>query len=512
MFIKALFKLTILSFIVIIIFNNWVLAVNLLSYFVTNYNIGKNSYRRKNRSNIKKNTLIFGINILLWIVAILSGLFKITSYLLIYLIYKPGRAISRFIFYKIIVKFYGYYFSFVRKAGWQNFSGNILSFVFHQKAVHVLVAIVTIFLVGVNMAQRTRAEDLSASAGKTILASLIESEFSDNDQESLIEESFDQAETVSPTEQNYLDNLGAVKEQPVADQGAAVEENNLDEPAFTQGGSAMVKPEIASTKQTKRERSETINYTVQNGDTISTIAENFEIKVSSVLWENNLSAYSVIRPGDNLKILPIDGISYTVIKGDTITEIAKNYGVSEDTILSYNKSGEGIKIGQMLFIPGGVKRSFANYEPQNVTGVNIIKQIAKIPISELFKKPGSKRVVGNKMSWPTVGVRITQYSSWAHHAIDIANKVGTPIYAADAGVIESIGWGRGYGNQIVIDHGGGKKTRYGHLSKFYVSRGERVGKGETIAAMGSTGRSTGPHLHFEVMINGSKYNPLNYIR
>jgi murein DD-endopeptidase MepM/ murein hydrolase activator NlpD len=111
-----------------------------------------------------------------------------------------------------------------------------------------------------------------------------------------------------------------------------------------------------------------------------------------------------------------------------------------------------------------------------------------------------------------VGVRITQYFSWSHHAVDIANHVGTPIYAADAGVVETEGWGRGYGNQIVIDHGGGKKTRYGHLSKFYVSKGQEVEKGETIAAMGSTGNSTGPHLHFEVMINGTKYNPLNYVR
>ena len=116
------------------------------------------------------------------------------------------------------------------------------------------------------------------------------------------------------------------------------------------------------------------------------------------------------------------------------------------------------------------------------------------------------------MAWPTVGARITQYFSWRHVGVDIANKTGTPLYAADAGVVEFAGWATGYGNSIVINHGGGKKTRYGHASKLFVKVGDEVEKGENIAAMGSTGWSTGPHLHFEVMINGAKYNPLNYIR
>jgi len=116
------------------------------------------------------------------------------------------------------------------------------------------------------------------------------------------------------------------------------------------------------------------------------------------------------------------------------------------------------------------------------------------------------------MIWPTQGYRITQYYSWRHFAVDIANKRGTPIYATDTGVIQYVGWSIGYGYNIIIDHGGSKKTRYAHLSKFYVKTGQKVGKGESIGAMGSTGWSTGPHLHFEVIINGRKHNPLNYIR
>jgi murein DD-endopeptidase MepM/ murein hydrolase activator NlpD len=116
------------------------------------------------------------------------------------------------------------------------------------------------------------------------------------------------------------------------------------------------------------------------------------------------------------------------------------------------------------------------------------------------------------MAWPTQGHRITQYYSWRHHGLDIANKTGTPLYSSDAGRVQYAGWSNGYGNNVIIDHGGGKQTRYAHLSKFYCNTGDSVAKGETIGAMGNTGWSTGPHLHFEVIINGTKYNPLNYIR
>ena len=115
-------------------------------------------------------------------------------------------------------------------------------------------------------------------------------------------------------------------------------------------------------------------------------------------------------------------------------------------------------------------------------------------------------------SWPTAGHNITQYYSWRHTGIDIANKSGTAIYAADAGTVEIVGWNSGgYGNQIIIDHGGGKKTRYAHLSSFGVQAGETVSKGQYIGGMGSTGRSSGSHLHFEVIIDGKRYNPLNYV-
>ncbi|MCU0678903.1 MAG: M23 family metallopeptidase [Planctomycetes bacterium] len=275
---------------------------------------------------------------------------------------------------------------------------------------------------------------------------------------------------------------------------------------IAQDGSAVVKPDIASTRISKRDRTSPLVYTVVPGDTVSTIAEEFEISVSTILWENNLSAYSLIRPGDQLTILPQSGLTHKVVKGETLGSLAKKYGVTEDDIITANKLQREsvLAVGEKLFVPGGKKINYPAPATKSYTGISALKDIITLP--------GTKPVPGNKMNWPTVGNRITQYFSWRHLAIDIANKTGTPIYAADAGTVEYLGWGKGYGNQVVIDHGGGKKTRYAHLSAFSVKNGAKVDKGQAIGAMGSTGWSTGPHLHFEVIINGAKNNPLNYLR
>jgi len=204
-----------------------------------------------------------------------------------------------------------------------------------------------------------------------------------------------------------------------------------------------------------------------------------------------------------------------VVSGEGLQTLASKYGVSEKEIANANDLavGQALSIGQKLIIPGGKKQDYASFKPKTYSGFTIIKDIVK-PISTFVKQKEKKFApsISNRMSWPTSGYRITQYFSFRHFAIDVANHVGTPLYAADAGVVESSGWGRGYGNNVLINHGGGKKTRYAHASKLYVKKGDRVAKGEEIAAMGNTGWSTGPHIHFEVIINGVKYNPLNYVR
>ena len=427
----------------------------------------------------------------------------ITAFFILF-IYKPIRALLKFLFYKAVVRFYSLYLSFLKRLGWKGFRGDLFSFLLSQKLVHVLVILITVLLIAINLTPRTRAGGFAERAHETILANLISSEFGDfEEDDQLIVETFDKESAITAAHQSYLDNLGSFRSQPQIKIGAVDEEEEM---TTIQGGGSIVKPEIASTKKTKRARTGIVAYVVLPGDTISTIAEEFEISVSTVLWENDLSAYSIIRPGDKLAILPQSGITHKIAKGETLSSIAKKYKIEEEKMLQANKLANGavLTIGNKLIIPGGKKVSYVSYKPASYTGFAAIR--------DAVKAPNASPAAGNKMNWPTAGKRITQYYSWRHHAVDIANKTGTPIYAADSGTIEYAGWGTGYGNQIVINHGGGKKTRYAHLSKFYVKKGNKVTKGQTIAAMGSTGWSTGPHVHFEVIINGVKYNPLNYIK
>jgi murein DD-endopeptidase MepM/ murein hydrolase activator NlpD len=415
-------------------------------------------------------------------------------------------AVLRFVFYQLVIKIYSTVLKILKQLGWTGKQQKLLAFVFNQKLVHVLVISITCLVIFINLTVKTNAEDMAATADKTIIAQLIQSEYGDlATDEELIMETFDSEAVISDVQQSYLDNLSALKPQTQTSMNMG-EEENVDELQTIQGGTSMVKPDIASTRITKRPRKGNVAYAVRAGDTISTIAEEFEISVNTILWENNLSAYSLIRPGDQLIILPTTGVTHKVAKGENLANIAMKYNVTTDVILEANKLADvaSIRVAQELFIPGGRKLSYPSYAPTTYSGLSVIRNFVQ--------SPNARPLAGNKMNWPTVGYRITQYFSWRHYAVDIANKMGTPIYAADAGVVEVCGWGTGYGNQIVIDHGGGKKTRYGHLSKVYVKKGDKVSKGQNIGAMGSTGWSTGPHLHFEVIINGVKYNPLNYIK
>lgn len=443
---------------------------------------------------------------MIFLVKVIVFLKRLIAAFFVNLVFGPIRLILRFIFYKVVAKLYGFYLSLMKKLGWPGFKVNIFSFLFNQKLVHLVVAVAVAVLVFTNLIVDTRAQALNDANGeKTILASLIQSEFGGQEEDQLIEEFFDQEAVISPTQQKYLDNLGSVRSQPTAEMNPEeklTEEEMID---ITQDGIAVVRPGT-SVGQIKRTRTDIVNYTIQSGDTVSTIAEKFEISVNTILWENNLSAYSLIRPGDNLVILPLTGVTYKVASGDSLAGIAAKYKVTVDDILEANRLSAETKLAsaQKLIIPGGRKDSYAAYQPSRYSGLSVIK--------DLLKPSSARPAAGNKMNWPTVGYRITQYYSWRHFAIDIANKMGTPIYAADAGVIEVAGWGRGYGNQVVINHGGGKKTRYGHMSRIMASKGQEIDKGEVIGLMGSTGWSTGPHVHFEVIINGTKYNPLNYVK
>ncbi|PKL72328.1 hypothetical protein CVV26_02070 [Candidatus Kuenenbacteria bacterium HGW-Kuenenbacteria-1] len=275
---------------------------------------------------------------------------------------------------------------------------------------------------------------------------------------------------------------------------------------ITQGGTILVKPNISVTVETPQIRTKSIKYIVKAGDVISGIAKKFNISTNTILWENNLSERSLIKPGDELVILPVTGVVHTVGKGENLGKIAKKYNINETEILAINElTNDSLKINQKIIIPGGEKHFPLIFAK-------------KVAINKKWVPPVLGKFISSKIKagfiWPTSSYRITQYYHWGHPGIDIGGKNhSSPIYASADGVVASaIYSNRGYGRHIIINNGNNTTTLYGHMSEFYVKRGERVEKGQVIGLLGSTGRSTGPHLHFEIKINGQKINPLKYIR
>ncbi|MBI2020470.1 M23 family metallopeptidase [Candidatus Daviesbacteria bacterium] len=261
------------------------------------------------------------------------------------------------------------------------------------------------------------------------------------------------------------------------------------------------------TEYSEKPRSEILEYEVESGDTLSTIAEKFNISTYTIKWENNLTS-DQIKPGQTLKILPVSGVSHVVKSGDSLESVAKKYSAESQAIVDFPFNGIPddfkLRVGQLLIIPDGsppevkvpVKR---RPQPQ---------YLAQGPQSPAFSAP-----FGASFIWPAGG-SISQYFAWYHRGIDIANRGAPGIAASDGGTVVVAGWpdGYGYGNRVVIDHGNGYRSLYGHLSNIYVSVGETVSRGQLIGQMGSTGRSTGMHLHLEIHFKGVPINPLSILK
>ena len=230
---------------------------------------------------------------------------------------------------------------------------------------------------------------------------------------------------------------------------------------------------------TKVESGEISVYTVREGDTLSHIAEMYNVTANTILWANDLPRATAIQEGQTLVILPVAGVQHTVKKGDTVSSIAKKYDGDVDEILTYNQlaSSEDLVVGEAVVIPGGMIKALP-------------------PPSKMSAKAGGK----NWLAHPAPGTIKTQ-GIHGYNGVDFGAALGSAIRAAAAGevmVSKSSGWNGGYGQYIVIRHSNGVQTLYAHLSANSVSVGAYVASGEVIGAMGNTGRSTGSHLHFEV--------------
>jgi LysM repeat protein len=399
--------------------------------------------------------------------------------------------LARLLFDNLLVPIYRAYLFFTKKitdsSQMSSTRGKLFDLLMNRLVIHVLIILFGGLLIYNNLSQKQNAISSDELVGKTKLAAIISEGSQDSEQ--LIED---------------YPNLNIANLQRHFKYGETSLRVNTN--IFSQ---EQLTPNEVNQNMA---RTETTVYTVQNGDTISSIARRWHVSINTILWENNLKVTSLIKPGTELTILPTSGVSHTVARGQTLGAIAKLYGVSTDDILKINglKNVNQIRIGEKLIIPGGTQLAQNNNQGAPAKISNIASSLKNI-----ISRGSNSSLVSpsGRMIWPTVGHTITQYFSYVHTGVDIANHIGTPIYAADNGVVITAGYNRGgYGNMILIDHGGGKTTRYGHLSAFGVTVGQRVTKGQYIGAMGSTGHSTGPHLHFEVMINGKHYNPLNYVR
>jgi len=284
------------------------------------------------------------------------------------------------------------------------------------------------------------------------------------------------------------------------------EASNLLEEIMTEDG-FLLKPALNSTVGDRSTANEIFAYEVEPGDTISSIAQRFGIKKDTIIMENNLWNANRLKTGMTLNILPVDGVSHLVKKGDTVSSVAKKYEVEVEDILRQNQleEDEELLTDIALIIPGG-KRVVSAPTPVYAGSSSAPSNPAA------YNYTGG----GGRLIWPTLGAaKLTQGFRRGHYALDIANRAKGPIYAAASGkVIKSAtGWNGGYGNHVIIDHGNGMQTLYAHNEVNYVTVGQYVDQGQTIAWMGRSGRVYGPtgiHVHFEVRINGVKYNPMSF--
>jgi len=248
-------------------------------------------------------------------------------------------------------------------------------------------------------------------------------------------------------------------------------------------------------------------YTVKEGDTLSEIADLLGISINTIRWENNITNQT-ISVGQKLRILPVTGVKHIIKKGDIISKIASKYEAEPEDILIFNDIPDSsvLKVGDIVFVPNGI--------------INTVAPKVKNSSSSSYVAPSNTKAPSGYYIKPVSGIVTSPYGSRKggfHYGIDFGNVRGTPIVAAASGVVVKIisscvegktSCGGRYGNYVVVQHSNGTKTFYAHLSKVSVSVGEDVSQGEKVGALGNTGRSTGPHLHFEIEnANGSKMRP-----
>lgn len=250
-------------------------------------------------------------------------------------------------------------------------------------------------------------------------------------------------------------------------------------------------------------------YVVQRGDTPGGIAEKFGINTETILGGNPLLSEesNLLQTGVELIILPIDGVLHDVQPGDTLEGIANFYGIPQADIIAYEPNNLEFPYRlypeTQIMVPGAVRELFV-WTPPDLSSVGGTSQEGS-GVRPLVVGTGT-------FIFPVGSRNYTQFFWYGHPGVDIGLAEGSSVYAADTGTVTYAGWNiYGYGNLIVVNHGNGYETFYAHLSGFNVVPGQIVTQGQVIGLSGNTGRSSGPHIHFEIRINNNRDNPCWYI-
>ncbi len=291
---------------------------------------------------------------------------------------------------------------------------------------------------------------------------------------------------------------------------------SLDLLAMTDDG-FLIKNTSQSVVVDNSELSDLIEYIVEDGDVLSSIARRFGVSMDTIVWENKIVNPHQLAPGTKLDILPVSGITHSIKSGDTITSIAKKYGIDSEKVAKQNQIALDSELasGEKIIVPGGKKIIASTYIASTRSTGTYASYRPPVAIDgAIIVANGAHNKDGTWMIKPTSG-NYTNYFRAGHWAVDIADTSRPQISAAANGTVvkAQCGWNGGYGCVIVLDHGDGFQTLYAHLSEIAVTAGDSVNQGSKIGTMGNTGRvygRTGIHLHFEVVDNGRKKNPLAF--
>jgi murein DD-endopeptidase MepM/ murein hydrolase activator NlpD len=276
-------------------------------------------------------------------------------------------------------------------------------------------------------------------------------------------------------------------------------------------------PETVIQERPAANRVDPLTYEVREGENPTLIADRYGLQPSTIVWSNpEVANTGLLKTGQKLVIPPVDGILHTVERGDTLTAIAGKYTADLGIVVAYPgnhiiDANAPLVVGQYVMVPGGTYPYEAPAAPA-VAATTSTRSTGTSSARSSTSSGSAAPVTGSGCCiWPVSGRITTQPSSW-HMALDIATAMGTPIVAADGGRVVAAGWDNtGYGWRIIIDHGNGIQTLYAHMSSYNLDYGDYVNKGDMVGRIGSTGRSSGPHLHFEVRRNGSRQNPWNWL-